>query len=197
MLSALPVPLRIPSNRRGFTLVELMVVVAMVGILATLAVYGVKKYLNSSKSAEAIQMIGSIKAAQESYRSETFNYLDVSGNNTLAATGYTTFYPTTTPTNEAVQWGDTSSAQGKAWQTLGVTADAPVRFAYGCAAGGSADGVAPDGMPAAAKVGNWPTTSTQPWYVVRAASNLDGDSTYSNFVSSSFVGQIFIDKEGE
>lgn len=168
-----------------------MVVVAMVGILATLAVYGVKKYLNSSKSSEAIQMIGSIKAAQESYRSETFGYLDVSGAHAL--TDLSTFYPTTTPGSQAVQWGETSTTQGAAWQTLGVIADAPVRFSYGCAAGTSADAVTGAGMT----VGNWPDKSTQPWYVVRAVGDLDGDKTYSNFVSSSFVGQIFIDKEGE
>ncbi len=162
--------------------------VAMVGILATLAVYGVKKYLNSSKSSEAIQMIGSIKAAQESYRSETFTYLDVSG--TIATLA--NFYPTPTPNNSAVQWGDTSTDIGKNWQRLGVVADAPVRFAYGCTAATSGNVAAP-GMT----VANWPPSSTQPWYVVRAVGDLDGDTTYSNFVSSSFVGQIFIDKEGE
>jgi type IV pilus assembly protein PilA len=177
------------GTQRGFTLVELMVVVAMVGILATLAVYGVKKYLNSSKSSEAIQMIGSIKTAQEAYRAETFAYLNVSG----AIATLANFYPTATPGNSAVQWGDTSNSIGKNWQTLGVVADAPVRFTYGCAAGSSADGVAAAGMT----VTGWPTDSTQPWYVVRAVGDLDADGTKSNFVSSSFVGQIFIDKEGE
>ena len=164
--------------------------VAIVGILATLAVYGVKKYLASSKSAEAIQMIGSIKAAQESYRSETFNYLDVSGAHALS--GLSTFYPTSSPSPQGVQWGVTSTAQGAAWQTLGITASAPVRFTYGCAAG-TTENVAAPGMT----VANWPATLTQPWYVVRAVGDLDGDGTYSNFVSSNFAGQIFIDKEGE
>jgi type IV pilus assembly protein PilA len=180
------------STYRGFTLVELMVVVAMVGILATLAVFGVKKYLNSSKSSEAIQMIGSIKAAQESYRSETFSYLDVSGAHALSQS---TFYPTASPGTQSVQWGATGTAQGVNWQSLGVTADAPVRFAYGCAAGGSSDAV-PAPLKNFTPTG-WPGASTQPWYVVEALGDLDADGTYSNFVSSSFVGQIFIDKESE
>ena len=37
----------------GFTLVELMIVVATVGVLAVLAIYGVRKYIANSKTAEA------------------------------------------------------------------------------------------------------------------------------------------------
>ena len=43
---------------RGFTLVELMIVVAIVGILAALAIYGVRKYMSNAKSAEARNSIG-------------------------------------------------------------------------------------------------------------------------------------------
>ena len=45
---------------RGFTLVELMIVVVIIGILASLAIYGVNKYIASSKSAEARLGIGAI-----------------------------------------------------------------------------------------------------------------------------------------
>jgi type IV pilus assembly protein PilA len=45
-------------NSRGFTLVELMIVVAIVGILAALAIYGVRKYMSNAKSAEARNGIG-------------------------------------------------------------------------------------------------------------------------------------------
>ena len=45
---------------RGFTLVELMIVVAIVGVLAAIAVHGVRKYTNSAKSTEARNTIGQI-----------------------------------------------------------------------------------------------------------------------------------------
>src|SRR5471030_3183022 len=45
---------------RGFTLIELMIVVAIVGVLAVLAVFSIRKYMANAKTAEARDKLGQI-----------------------------------------------------------------------------------------------------------------------------------------
>ena len=71
------------SQKRGFTLIELMIVVAIVAILAVLAIFGIRKYLAHSKTAEATNTIGMINqlsvAAYEKERAVSEAAVGVSG----------------------------------------------------------------------------------------------------------------------
>src|SRR5689334_25350027 len=59
-------------DKRGFTLVELMIVVAIVGILATLAIVGYNKLTAAAKTAEAKTNVGAIAdAAVAAYNRES------------------------------------------------------------------------------------------------------------------------------
>ena len=50
---------------RGYTLVEVMIVVAIVGVVAALAVYGVSRYMATSKTSEAKDKVRLISEAAE------------------------------------------------------------------------------------------------------------------------------------
>ena len=71
------------SSKDGFTLIELMIVVAIVGVLAVLAVYGVQRYIANAKTAEAKNAVGEIsRDALARYEGETMSGSMLTGGST-------------------------------------------------------------------------------------------------------------------
>jgi|GEM_PF-2164330 len=73
---------------KGFTLVELLIVIVIVGILALAAILLVSNYVDRAKAAEAETAIGSIKRHLEVYFTEFDT--DAADMATLEADGYVT-----------------------------------------------------------------------------------------------------------
>jgi type IV pilus assembly protein PilA len=174
------------AARRGFTLLELLTVVAIVGILATLGLVSYRRFITSSKSSEAIYMVGSIRAAQESYRAETLTYLNVSA-------GFNEYFPTGSVGNKKTGWDAAAHPDYTRWRQLGARPDGAVYYGYLVAAGVAG------AVPPALHLANKPTwaTTAEPWYVIEAKGDVDGNGTYSWVAGSSFTGEIYMENQGE
>jgi prepilin-type N-terminal cleavage/methylation domain-containing protein len=175
------------AEQRAFTLIELLTVVAIVGVLATLGLVAYRRFITSSKTSEAIYMVGSIRSAQESYRAETLSYLDVSA-------GFNEYFPTGTVGNYKTGWDSVPAHKdiGR-WRQLGARPDGNVYYGYLVGAGGA--GAVPPTLHIQNKP-TWPTT-TEPWYVIEAKGDVDGNGVYSWVAGSSFSGEIYLENEGQ
>jgi prepilin-type N-terminal cleavage/methylation domain-containing protein len=187
--------MRSSARARGYTLIELMLVVALVAVLATLAIFGYRKWVRGAHVAEGQDMVAAIRAAEERYYAENGAYLSVT---TGLGDGYT--YPSPHPSNFATAWGGScSTCVGSGYTGLGVTSSAPVFFGYST--------IADSTKTAQSLVGTKTTNGAtidlsqmgngQPWYFVEADANISGDkANYMHVYGMSATNTIFVDGEG-
>ena len=69
----------IPRSRLGFTLIEMMIVTAIIGILASVALPAFRNYQNRSKRSEAYSNIAGIVKLEKGYFGEYASFVDTAG----------------------------------------------------------------------------------------------------------------------
>jgi prepilin-type N-terminal cleavage/methylation domain-containing protein len=174
--------------RAGFSMVELMVVVVIVGVLATVGISLMREYIYSSKSAEAVSVIQAIRAAQERWRAETQTYLDVS-------LSLTTYYPNTTPNKDRFNWEQPGHTEVDKWRRLNVHVTQPVQFGYATVAGTVGDPLPEFDLTEDV---DWSgTVIVEPWYLIQARGDADGDGNPTMFAASSFNGEVYYEERDE
>ncbi len=109
-------------KRSGFTLIELMVVVAIIAILAAIAIPQYRKFQLRSKTVEAKENIGAIVTAEEGFAAEHGQYAQCS-----AAPWGVTPGPTKHP------WS--VQTQGAGFDLIGFKPAGDVYYVYGVASG--------------------------------------------------------------
>jgi prepilin-type N-terminal cleavage/methylation domain-containing protein len=103
-----------PRSRSGFTLVELMMVVAIIGILASIATANFMHLQYQAKRAEILPNVDGIKATLIAHLA-TFD----------SFTEQTTYHPTPSPGKKLLEWTD-----GSGFDELGWRPDGKIRGAY-------------------------------------------------------------------
>ena len=191
-------------DRRGFTLVELMIVVAVIGVLAALAIYGVRRHLASAKTVEAKNTIGAIcRGSAQAYErvataaevlgegaagQQAVHALCRSSTKVPASPPAAKKYQPKTTDGDDFQGGDGTTG----WQCLKVVMLSPIYYSYQYTG------------PAGARLGP-PAAAPATGFEANAQGDLNGDGKPSTFARGGDVRngdvvlatEIYIDEEYE
>lgn len=150
---------------RGFTLTELMIVIVIVGIVATLAIEGFKGHVDASKTSEATMVLQAIRVAEETYRAENQVYLNV----TSELGKDEGWFPRASVDNQKIVFASDTHEDRERWRRLNPRVDRPVAFGYKAHAGMAGDAAAmPQLLTDDYQLPDETNPPTEPWYVLQA-----------------------------
>jgi type IV pilus assembly protein PilA len=173
------------KNEKGFTLIELMIVVAIIGILAAVAIPAFLRYIKRSKTSEATQNVGSMFRGAVAYFEAEHTGRTGAVKSKQFPTNVGPVPALTALVNGQKVVPVSSDWNDASWQALSFAMGDPHYYAYQFTSSG---------------------TSNTSAFTARAHGDLDADSTYSTFErqasvdsSSSVKGSsgIYIDNELE
>ncbi|MBS1119927.1 MAG: hypothetical protein H6Q90_2155 [Deltaproteobacteria bacterium] len=171
-------PARVDREERGFTLIELMIAVVIIGVLAAIAVpFFLREARKTKGDAEVMAMFTEVSVKQDRYKGEAGSYLAVP----------------TCPTTPSAQLQSIAACTSSAsWLALGLQSPTPqLRCSYAVTIG--AAGVNPS-PPAGFTL---PTSPANGWYFIVATCNMDGSSTInSQYLQSSLDSTVQKVNEG-
>jgi type II secretory pathway pseudopilin PulG len=156
--------------------------VVIMGVLATLATYGVRKYVLEAKRGEAVSMLTQIRAAEESYRDEKFEY--------LGRGDFDMWTPTATPGGSKNGWASGPSNEMRTmFAQLGVMPDGPVEYSYAVVAGNIGTPIPTIPMALTTPV----PAATGPFYIAMGMADLNNDGRYTYAIAFSDNNTIALD----
>ena len=110
--------MQLRKSTKGFTLIELMIVVAIIGILAAIAIPNFIRFQLKSKSSEGKVNLAAIRTAEEGYMAEFGSYVDATAS------------PAAAPGSTKASWSNVDGS-GDGFDQLGWAPEGNVFFQYG------------------------------------------------------------------